>query len=87
MAESGMKTLRATVGLDGIFRETPVEAEVGRISYFARGQWKDEKTFAVEVKNGWCLTENMTFSFDDERNLSFSNRALFYRFSLDGVVQ
>lgn len=87
LAESGPTVLDAAAGLDGIFRETLVDAEVGQISYFARGHWKDDVTFEVEVKNGWCLSENLTFTFTDEQDLFFSCRALFYRFSLNGVMR
>lgn len=84
MAENGLIALEAAVGLDGIFRCTTVDAEVGKVFYFARGQWKDDATFEVEVKGGWCLSENAVVTFKDEQNIDFSYRTLFYRFSLTG---
>ena len=85
LAATGMTSLVADVGLDGLFRKTPVDAEVGPVSYFARGGWTDEWTFEVEVKGGWCFSQYAVFTFEDEDSLSMSYRGLFYRFSLRGA--
>jgi hypothetical protein len=87
LAGKGMTSLVVDVGLDGLFRKTPVDAEVGPISYFARGGWTDERTFEVEVKNGWCFSQYAVFTFGAGDSLSVSYNGLFYKFSLKGPAK
>jgi CubicO group peptidase (beta-lactamase class C family) len=86
-SQKKIKFLEAVAGLDGVFRSSMADTEMGEIPYFAKGNWTDEKTFIMKVNSGWCLPENHIFTFIDEKKLTYSCETIFYRFSLTGTVQ
>ncbi|MCK4765715.1 MAG: serine hydrolase [Candidatus Aminicenantes bacterium] len=79
-----MTELDIQVGLDGIYRAVTADSEIGPMPYFAKGAWKDNNTFFMNYKSGWCIRGRYTFTFDSSDNLSVTCSSIFYKFTLTG---
>jgi hypothetical protein len=81
-----LKVLEIDVGLDDVYRSTMTPTEIGTLPYFARGSWKDDRTFVVYSKSGWSLPEKIVFTFEDSKSVSISWSMIFYKFSVTGTA-